>query len=139
MTAVNSIIYEMHGKQLINKICNVWRSTVLHENCANHTCTLLKCRNNVVAQKKFITHTIDGTGNRTRRTYLLEKEWPYGKRCRKPAPNSYFFGMKWYWLMSERIFHCPYSAILSIDISVDWTGKLVLSVKKMFHGHILMC
>ncbi|GBM48337.1 hypothetical protein AVEN_106535-1 [Araneus ventricosus] len=95
-----------------NRIYNARRRAVLHESCATHTSTLLKCWNDVVAQKRFIAYAIDGTGKKIRRTNLLEKEWRYDKR-------TYFFGMKRYWLMSERILRCPYSAILSVDISVD--------------------
>ncbi|GBN19601.1 hypothetical protein AVEN_246986-1 [Araneus ventricosus] len=71
-------------------ICNVWRSAVLHENCAIHTCKVLKCWNDMVAQNRFIAFTIDGTGNRTRRTYLFEKEWLDDKRCHKSTPHSFF-------------------------------------------------
>ncbi|GBL77420.1 hypothetical protein AVEN_41821-1 [Araneus ventricosus] len=103
MTADNSIISEMQAEKALNIICNVWRSAVLHENYATHTCTLLKCWNDMITQKRFIAYTIDGTVKKTRRAYLVEKEWPYDKRCRKPAPHSYFFKMKRYWLKYERI------------------------------------
>ncbi|GBN28588.1 hypothetical protein AVEN_185112-1 [Araneus ventricosus] len=117
--ALNSTISEMLADKVLNRICNVWRSAVLYDNCATHTCTLLKCWNGMVAQKRFIAYTTDSTVNRTHRTYVFEKEWPYDKHYRKPAPYSYSVKMKNYWLISESISFCPYSAILSFDISVD--------------------
>ncbi|GBN94893.1 hypothetical protein AVEN_73929-1 [Araneus ventricosus] len=109
----------MHAEKSLNRICKVWRSAILHENCAIHTSALLQCWNELVSQKRFITRPIDCTGYRTRRTNLVEKECPYDKRCRNPAPHSNFIRMKRYGLTSERTFRCPYSAILSADISID--------------------
>ncbi|GBM88687.1 hypothetical protein AVEN_195786-1 [Araneus ventricosus] len=119
----------MPAEKALNRICNVWRSAVLHENCAIHTCTLLKYGNYVVAQKRFIAYTSDGAGNRTHMTYLFGKEWPYDERCRKSALHSYFFRMKRYWLMSERISLCPYFAILSIDICFDMEMNFICPKK----------
>ncbi|GBM17123.1 hypothetical protein AVEN_251039-1 [Araneus ventricosus] len=128
MTADNSIISEIHAEKSLNKICNVWRCAVLPENYATYTSTLLKCWNDMVAQKRFIEYTIDSTGNRTCRTYPFENEWPYDKQCSKPAPLSYFFRMKRYWLMTERIFRCPYFTILSVDLSILTKGNVCVRV-----------
>ncbi|GBM47114.1 hypothetical protein AVEN_24245-1 [Araneus ventricosus] len=122
MTADNSIISEVHAEKALNEIFNVWRGAVLHDNCVTHTSTLLKCWNDMVAQKRFIAYTIDGTGDRT---YFFQKEWPHDKRCLKPAPHSYFFRMKRYWLMSEWNFRCSHSAILSVGISMDMEMRFI--------------
>ncbi|GBN73619.1 hypothetical protein AVEN_91075-1 [Araneus ventricosus] len=62
---------------------------------------------------------IDCTGYRTRTTNLLEKERANGKSCRKPAPHIDILRMKRQWLNLERILSCRYSAILSIDRTLE--------------------
>ncbi|GBN08572.1 hypothetical protein AVEN_264852-1 [Araneus ventricosus] len=91
----------------------------VHNNCAIYTSTLLQCWNELVSQKRFITCPIDCTGYRTRRTNLLGKERANDKCCRKPAPHSDLLRMKRQWLHLERILSCPYSAILSIDRTLE--------------------
>ncbi|GBM79466.1 hypothetical protein AVEN_138234-1 [Araneus ventricosus] len=58
---------------------------------------------------------IDSTCYRTRKTNLLEKE----RANDKPAPHSDLLRMKRQWLHFERIISCPYSAILSIDRTLE--------------------
>ncbi|GBM11629.1 hypothetical protein AVEN_16945-1 [Araneus ventricosus] len=81
VTADNPIISEMHADQPLNRIADVGRSAVLHENCDIHTRTLLKCGNDVVSQNRFIEYTIEDTGNRTRRAL------PPGKRMDFNVPQ----------------------------------------------------
>ncbi|GBO15582.1 hypothetical protein AVEN_192206-1 [Araneus ventricosus] len=71
MKADNSINSEMHAEKALNRILNVWRSSVLHENCATYTCKLFKCWNDMVAKKIFIAYTIEETRDKS-----LKKEWP---------------------------------------------------------------
>ncbi|GBN25147.1 hypothetical protein AVEN_187425-1 [Araneus ventricosus] len=126
----------MPAEKALVRICNMWSCSVLHDNCATHTCTLLKCWNDMVAQKRFI---IGGTGNTTRRTYLFEKEWPCDKRCLKSSPHSYFFRTKRYWLTSGRIFRCQYFAIPSADIYMDMKMSFICpkNVSSFLILHIL--
>ncbi|GBN46534.1 hypothetical protein AVEN_193053-1 [Araneus ventricosus] len=105
--------------QLLYWCCNVRKSTILHNNCAIHTSEFLQCWNELVSQKIFITCPIDCTGYRTRRTNLLEKERTIDKCCRKPTPHSDLLRMKRQWLQLKRIPSCPYSAILSIDRTLE--------------------
>ncbi|GBM62580.1 hypothetical protein AVEN_224376-1 [Araneus ventricosus] len=67
--------------------------------------------------KRFTTSPIDCTGYRTVRANLLEKERANDKCCRKP--HSDILIMKMQWLHLERILSCPYSAILSIDRTLE--------------------
>ncbi|GBN17869.1 hypothetical protein AVEN_40202-1 [Araneus ventricosus] len=69
----NFIISEIHAEKSLNRICNLWRTAFLHENCATHKCTMLKCWNDMFVQKRFIAYTTNGTGNKTLRTYPFEK------------------------------------------------------------------
>ncbi|GBO11499.1 hypothetical protein AVEN_17467-1 [Araneus ventricosus] len=52
-------------------------------------------------------------------TNLLEKERANDKCCRKPAQHSDLLRMKRQWLHLERILSCPYSAVLSIDRTLE--------------------
>ncbi|GBN73233.1 hypothetical protein AVEN_138836-1 [Araneus ventricosus] len=92
---------------------------ILHKNRAIHTSALLQFWNELVSQKKFITCPIDCTGYKIRWTNLLEKERANDKGCRKPAAHSDLSSMKRQWLHLKRILSCPYSAILSIDRSLE--------------------
>ncbi|GBM02548.1 hypothetical protein AVEN_178481-1 [Araneus ventricosus] len=104
---------------MLHWCCNVRRRAILHKNCAIHTSALLQCWNELVAERRFITYSIDCTGYRTGRTNLLEKGRANDQFCRKPAPHSHLLRMKRQWLHLERIHSCPYSAILSIDRTLE--------------------
>ncbi|GBN63550.1 hypothetical protein AVEN_79477-1 [Araneus ventricosus] len=106
----------MHIQQLLHWCCNVRRSTILYKNCAIHTSALLQCWNELFAQKRFITCPIDCRGYRTRRTNLLENERANVKCCRKSVPHSDLLRQ---WLHLKRILSCTYSAILSIDRTLE--------------------
>ncbi|GBO13361.1 hypothetical protein AVEN_229077-1 [Araneus ventricosus] len=62
---------------------------------------------------------IDCTGYRTRRTNLLEEERASEKCCRKLAPHSDLSKIKRKYLHLERILSCSYSAILSMDRTLE--------------------
>ncbi|GBL89992.1 hypothetical protein AVEN_178396-1 [Araneus ventricosus] len=106
----------MQIQQLLHWCCNVRRSAILHKNCAIHTSALLQCWNELISEKIFITCPVDCTCYRTN---LLEKERADFKCCRKPALHSDLLRMKRQWLHLERILSCPYSAILSIDRTLE--------------------
>ncbi|GBL88078.1 hypothetical protein AVEN_19756-1 [Araneus ventricosus] len=109
----------MQIQQLLQRCCNVQRSAILHKNCAIHTSVLLQCWNKLVAQKRFITCPIDCTGYRTLKTNLLGKEKANDNCGRKPTPDSDLLRMKKQWLHLEWIHSCPYSAIVSIDRTLE--------------------
>ena len=71
MAAYNPIISEMSTQ--LHRSTNVRRNAILHEYCANHTLTLLKCQKQMVTYKYFIPLASKGTGNGTRTCDLLEK------------------------------------------------------------------
>ncbi|GBM30364.1 hypothetical protein AVEN_21480-1 [Araneus ventricosus] len=119
MTTDNSVISKMQIQQLLHWCSNVLRSAILHKNCAINTSALLQCWNELVSQKRFITCPIDCTCYRTRRTNLLEKERANDKCCRKPTSHSDLLRMKRQCLHLERILSFPYSAILSIDRTLE--------------------
>lgn len=102
------------------------RSVIFHKSYSTHTCTLLKCRNDVVAQNILPNYPFDinsfyhcDTSNRTSRINLLGKEWPYDKRCNKLASLCYLSTMKMYWFMCDPIFRCPYFACESINMPLE--------------------
>ncbi|GBM07388.1 hypothetical protein AVEN_26468-1 [Araneus ventricosus] len=104
---------------LLHWCCNVRRSAILHKNCAIHTSALWQWWNELVAQKTFITCPIGCTCYRTRRTSLLEKERDSDKCSLKPAPHRDLLRMKRQCLHLERILSYLYSAILSIDRTLE--------------------
>lgn len=60
------------------------RRGILHKKFATHTCVLLKYRNDIVAQNSLLSFTIHGTGKRTHRTNLLQKNVPTINDAAKP-------------------------------------------------------
>ena len=53
----------MPVEKLQHRLYGAWKRTILYENDSIQTCTLLKCWNNLIAQKALITFTINITGN----------------------------------------------------------------------------
>ncbi|GBO26454.1 hypothetical protein AVEN_148559-1 [Araneus ventricosus] len=139
MATDNSVISKMQIQQLLQWCCNVQRSAILHKNCAIHTSALLQCWNERLSRKRFITCSIDCTGYRIRRTNFLGKEMSNDKCCRKPEPHSGLLRMKRQWLHLERILSCSYSAILSIDRTLEMEMGVVCPQNvpwpSIFHFH----